>query len=159
MKLERSDLERNFAFLGDEKSNFYSFREFLLFLTPFIVREQLIFFKHHFSQEIETRTTILCESIPGIGILYLLSITTPIRIVFVFFRLKHSFSIEDVWTSIFRQLANNKDISEVFHLREVSKKWHNTFSQSLTEATILRENSIQGYLSILYRLILEFYSK
>lgn len=58
-------------------------------------------------------------------------------ILFLFFS-------DDIWMSIFRTLAKKKDISTVFPLRQVSKRWDNALRGSLIEATILREESVQG---------------
>jgi hypothetical protein len=53
----------------------------------------------------------------------------------------------DVWMIVFR-LLGHKDISTVFPLRQVCKRWEGFFPNSLTDATVSRDESLNGLLSL-----------
>jgi hypothetical protein len=96
-----------------------SLRDFMSFLKTNLVRDELAYFLKEWNAELSERTSLICEMIPN-----------------------------DVWMIIFRLLAHNKDINVVFPLRQVCKRWENCFPNSLTDATILRPESIKGLLPL-----------
>jgi hypothetical protein len=95
-------------------------RDFVALLKKNLVREELVFIQKEFSNELNERASIVCEGIP-----------------------------DDVWMIVFRLLGHNKDIKTVFPLKQVCKRWQNSFPNSITDALVLREESLSnGVLSL-----------
>lgn len=53
--------------------------------------------------------------------------------------------LDDVWMKVIQMCAYKRDISRVFRLKQVCKRWEKIFPSAIVEATILKNESLQQY--------------
>jgi len=93
--------------------------DFISLLAINLKTEELIHFQSLLSNEIDTRTSIIREMIPN-----------------------------DVWSTIFRLIAHNEDISSSLPIKQVCNRWMNCFNESIHETIILKKNSLNLILNL-----------
>lgn len=101
---------------------------------PYIAREELWYVKNLATSEITRRTSLAFELIPG-------SLDEWNSRFSAF----QTYILDDCWLKIFAMLSKNQDVSKIFRLRGVNKRWYNCVP-SLSEALIERP-VLKGYRS------------